>query len=71
MRKLIPSHTTADSLLGGDRFKMAGEMYVVLRVHKNFYGDTIIDFAPFFGRPGTFMTLITRKSTKFKVYTEK
>lgn len=67
----IISHVPANMLTNYDRFKMAGQMYMIDEVRRNAFDERVVRFHPIFGRQISSHTMIVPKNTMFKVYNQK
>jgi len=55
-------------LMNYDRFKMAGQMYMIDSVRRNAYDERVIEAHPIFGRKTKTVKLIVPRDSMFKVY---
>lgn len=56
-------------LMADDYFKLAGQIYRIVRVVKNAFGDRVIEFYPVAGK-SRHSTLIMPKKAYFKIYNQ-
>jgi hypothetical protein len=64
------SHRIAKDLMVDDKFKMAGQMYQVSDTSPNVYGEQILWIHPL-GDSDDQSQIITKRTTPFKIYTQK